>query len=200
MRSTSRRWPAESSLDLRLVSRLSDAVVLGLAYPGLEARRRLLQQFTQGKRTAWTAAAVETAAQQWQGGVNELRDAVARINRQAGESGNVVDETTITADRAAATDKPRLSSITRRTAAWFQLSADDLRGTSRRGSVATARAVAMYLARDLTGTSFQRIGSYFGNRDHTTVMHGCRRAAELIDSRDDVRLAVSQLRNELTSQ
>jgi chromosomal replication initiator protein len=57
----------------------------------------------------------------------------------------------------------------------------------------------MYLARELTGKSFQQIGAYFSDRDHTTVMHSCRRATELIDTQAEVRLAASQLRGDLAA-
>jgi chromosomal replication initiator protein len=196
---TSRHWPAESSLEPRLVSRLSDAVVLGLEHPGLAARQLLIRRLTRGKPVAWTTAAIHTAARQLQGGAEDIRRAVADISRCAEVGDGVVDEATITAIASSASTAPRLASIVRQTARWFQLTADDLRGPSRQRSVATARAVAMYLARELTGKSFQQIGAYFSDRDHTTVMHSCRRATELIDTQAEVRLAASQLRGDLAA-
>jgi chromosomal replication initiator protein len=201
---TSRRWPAETALEPRLVSRLSDAVVLALEHPGLAARLQLIRRLTQGKSArgktvAWTTAAINTAARQLQGGAEDIRRAVADISRRAEEGDAVVDEAAITAIASSAGTTPPLASIVRQTARWFQLTADDLRGSSRRRSVATARAVAMYLARELTGKSFQQIGAYFSDRDHTTVMHSCRRATELIDSQAEVRMAASQLRSDLAA-
>lgn len=201
---TSRYWPAESSLEPRLVGRLSDAVVLSLEYPGLEARQQLIRRLTQrnpkqGNTVAWTTAAIEAAARQLQGGAEDLRRAVAEISQRSAANGAVVDAAAFHGAASSPTTTTRLATIVRHTARWFQLTTDDLRGPSRKRSVATARAVAMYLARELTDKSFQQIGVYFSDRDHTTVMHSCRRTAELIDTQADVRLAVSQLRSELTS-
>jgi hypothetical protein len=61
-----------------------------------------------------------------------------------------------------------------------ELDVDDLLGPSRRRAVASARSLAMYLARLLTPKSLYAIGSACGGRDHTTVMHGVRVAERRI--------------------
>jgi len=53
--------------------------------------------------------------------------------------------------------------------------------------------VAMFLARQLTGSSLDQIGQYFGGRDHTTVMHGCGKTASLVKSDPAIRQAVECL-------
>ena len=60
---------------------------------------------------------------------------------------------------------------------------DDLLSASRASRVALARQVAMYLSRELTDATLPAIGRAFGNRNHTTVMHACRRTAERIADR-----------------
>jgi len=55
----------------------------------------------------------------------------------------------------------------------------------------------MYLARQLTGKSLKQIGEYFGGRDHTTVMHGCRKTEDLIQNDPSTRHAVVELRQGL---
>jgi chromosomal replication initiation ATPase DnaA len=76
-----------------------------------------------------------------------------------------------TADAAPA---PSLRRIINASARLYGLAAADLTGPSRRRQMAWARGVAMYLARTLTGQSLQSIGRAFGDRDHTTVLHGIR--------------------------
>jgi chromosomal replication initiator protein len=78
----------------------------------------------------------------------------------------------------------------------FGVTEKELLGASRLRNVLVPRQVAMYLARELTGLSLPRIGATFG-RDHTTVLHACRKVEEAIA--DDERLAatVRQLRQEL---
>ena len=70
--------------------------------------------------------------------------------------------------------------IQERTCEAFGISIDDLRSTSRAAPVAWPRQVAMYLARELTDQTLPAIGRAFGGRNHTTVMHACRRTAERI--------------------
>ena len=80
----------------------------------------------------------------------------------------------------------------------FGLSMDDLLSTSRAAPVAWPRQVAMYLARELTDQTLPAIGRAFGGRNHTTVMHACRRTAERMatdrEAYDTVRRLTEELR------
>ena len=69
----------------------------------------------------------------------------------------------------------------------------DLRGSSRRRPVVAARDVAIYLCRQLTRESLGRIGEYFGGRDHTTVLHACRKTEELLQTDPAIRQAMDHL-------
>ena len=69
------------------------------------------------------------------------------------------------------------------TAAYFGLTIEDLRGTSRCRVLVTARQIAMYLCRELTELSLPKIGQQFGGRDHTTVMHAERKIRDLMAER-----------------
>jgi chromosomal replication initiator protein len=87
-----------------------------------------------------------------------------------------------------------VSAIVKHVAAAFGVNEKEMLGASRLRGVLRPRQVAMYLARELTGLSLPRIGAAFGNRDHTTVLHACRKVeAELAE---DLALAkqVSELR------
>ncbi len=90
-----------------------------------------------------------------------------------------------------------LRKIAAQTARYFLLKPSDLRGDSRRSGVVLARRVAMFLARRLTAKSFQQIGYYFGNRDHSTVLYNCRRAERLLQSDRSLHDAVSRLERRL---
>jgi chromosomal replication initiator protein len=77
------------------------------------------------------------------------------------------------------------------------LAAADLTGPSRRRQMAWARGVAMYLARTLTGQSLQSIGRAFGDRDHTTVLHGIRVTEERRSRDPAVAAEIERLVNTL---
>jgi chromosomal replication initiator protein len=70
-------------------------------------------------------------------------------------------------------------------------------GPSRSRSIARPRQVAMYLMREETGASLPQIGALLGGRDHTTVLYGCERIADLIEEDTDLRRDVVTLRQRL---
>jgi chromosomal replication initiator protein len=88
--------------------------------------------------------------------------------------------------------------VARETARHCRVPLTELRGPSRRRSIVHARNLAMWLARDLTHHSLARIGGYFGGRDHTTVLHGCRAAARLVRHDPSSAAAEGALRRKLT--
>ena len=87
--------------------------------------------------------------------------------------------------------------IQEQTCEAFGISMDDLLSSSRAQPVAFARQVAMYLARELTDATLPAIGRAFGNRNHTTVMHACKRTAERMAADREAYDAVHKLTREL---
>jgi chromosomal replication initiator protein len=79
----------------------------------------------------------------------------------------------------------------------FGLTSAELLSTSRTARIAWPRQVAMYLARELTDESLPTIGRSFGGRDHTTVLHACRRIAARVLADSDSKQAVDNLRQAL---
>jgi chromosomal replication initiator protein len=94
---------------------------------------------------------------------------------------------------SAGTRARTISEIQAAACAHFGLSSDELLSSTRSPRVAWPRQVAMYLARELTGESLPSIGREFGGRDHTTVLHACRRAGARIATDADAREAVEKL-------
>ena len=90
--------------------------------------------------------------------------------------------------------RPRtVAEIQAATCELFGLSSQELLSSSRAARVAWPRQIAMYLAREITGQSLLSIGQEFGGRDHTTVLHACRRASAKISSEESSRLALHRL-------
>ncbi len=89
---------------------------------------------------------------------------------------------------------PTIERIQAATAAQFGLTTQDMLAADRRPQVALARQVAMYLARELTGESLPAIGRRFGGRNHSTVLHACRRVERAIEREGQARAAVNNLR------
>jgi chromosomal replication initiator protein len=87
--------------------------------------------------------------------------------------------------------------IIERVADYFHLEKGDLLSRSRKQSVARARQIAMYLCRELTDESYAHIGSRFGGRDHSTVIHAYRKIEKALGSDSDLRDDVSSLQSKL---
>ncbi len=86
-----------------------------------------------------------------------------------------------------------VADIQRVTCELFGLTTEELLSSARTARIAWPRQLAMYLARELTTESLPAIGRHFGGRDHTTVMHACRRTSARITSDETSRDAVVKL-------
>jgi len=94
--------------------------------------------------------------------------------------------------------RPRtIAEIQQATCEHFGLTTAELLSTARSPRIAWPRQLAMYLSREITGASLPAIGREFGGRDHTTVLHACRRASERLASGDGSREAVDSLFTDL---
>jgi chromosomal replication initiator protein len=84
-------------------------------------------------------------------------------------------------------------SIISATAEYYKLSPDDITGSGRQQAVALARQIAMHICRELTDLSLPKIGLYFGNRDHTTVMYATKKISEQMRERRYIYNQVSEI-------
>lgn len=199
---TARLAPAQlSAMHPSLVSRLSGGLCVPMTAPGVDARTALLQRIAAERRLSITAEAVRILANTLPVTVPELVGTLISLANEAQH-----DRASIDARRARDfiaqrenTPAPSLHNIAVQTARHFGLKVSDLRSPSRKQTTVLARGVAMHLARQLTDKSLQDVGKYFGGRDHTTVLHGCRKTESLLQTDHSTRHAVEQLRQTLTS-
>ena len=84
-------------------------------------------------------------------------------------------------------------------AEYYKIKVADLLSKRRSRSVARPRQLAMALAKELTNHSLPEIGDAFGGRDHTTVLHACRKIAELREESNDIKEDYSNLIRTLSS-
>ena len=83
---------------------------------------------------------------------------------------------------------------------YFSIDKDDLSGSKRSNDIAFPRQIAMYLCREVAGMSFPQIGADFGNRDHSTVMHGYNKISREIKEKNSTKLIVESVKNIITSE
>lgn len=190
-------------LSAPLRSRLSGGLTVGLALPGLAARTEIIRRLAAERRMAATDEGARALAAGLATGVRDLMGALCSLAAQpegaAGVSSQLNLERVVALLAARRTERaPGVAAIAARTAKYFSLRVAELRGPTRRRHVALARSVAIYLSREMTDQSLEKVGKYFGGRDHTTVLHAARRIVELLECDADTRRAVEQLREDLS--
>ncbi|MHC4177944.1 MAG: DnaA ATPase domain-containing protein, partial [Planctomycetota bacterium] len=179
----------------RFQSRLNSGLTVSLAPPVTGTRLAVLQRLARLRNVKLSASAAQMLAEGLPATVPELFDVLAELEVQARLHGGRIDAGAARSFLAlrAGSAPARLRDIAATTARSFALRLSELRGPSRRQAVVTARAVAMYMARRFTSKSLEQIGRYFGGRDHTTVMYGCRKTEKLLKTDPAVSQAVQQL-------
>lgn len=155
---------ANISADVR--SRLSAGLSLQLARPAGRARVHIIRQAAEALGRSLSEETAAQLASSVDGTANDLFGAVFELCASA-ESDEVITP------RAAR--QPQLREIVAIAARHFGIPQKQLKSGSRRQSIVTARAVAIYLARELAGASYDQIGRVLGGRDHTTIMHNYRK-------------------------
>ena len=165
-----------------LQSRLSAGLCVPLALPGPDTRLAILQRWSNLREVEMAESILKLLAKGLAGTVPELLGAMLQLEVPAREEGRPIrcpPDPRILCRGATRPCGPNCVTSPALTARHFALRLSDFRGTSRRRPVVAARDVAIYLCRQLTRESLTRIGEYFGGRDHTTVLHACRKTEEL---------------------
>jgi chromosomal replication initiator protein len=181
-----------------LASRLSAGLNVRLAAPGPATRLAVLRLIAVARELPITEEALRLLADELSVTVPELSGASHDL-RVAGNTGESVDGRAVLSYLRGRGGGRRatMRDIATHTARYYAMRVADLRGPSRRRNISTARAVAMYMARQLTGKSYCAVGKYFGGRDHTTVLHGCRKTKDLMAQDTGLRQAVLELQSQL---
>jgi chromosomal replication initiator protein len=186
----------------RLIGRLISGLSLPLVLPAAATRLVLLREFAAQRGLNFPEGALRLLAQRLEGSAWELAGAVLQLDTAARLDGQTltVEQTQRYLQQRDMPRLPGVKEIAAATARHFALRLAELRSPCRRQAVVRARGVAMYLARHLTPESLEQIGRFFGGRDHTTVLHGCRKTEDLLKSEPAIHQAVLQLRQQLQTR
>lgn len=198
------RYPKEiNGLEERLKSRFGWGLTVAIEPPELETRVAILKKKADQAKMLLPNDAAFFIAQRIRSNVRELEGTLKRVMAHAQFTAKPI---TIDLVREALKDllalQDRLVSIDniqRVVAEYYKIKVSDLHSKRRSRSVARPRQVAMYLAKDLTNHSLPEIGESFGGRDHTTVLHACRKIKELLEEDVDIAEDVKNLLRTLTT-
>ena len=200
---TSDRPPRDlQALEDRLRERFEAGLVADIKPPDLNTRLAILRKRVQYDRVELADKhALDIIAERVSSNVRALEGALIRVVAFSSLTGRpltaelaqeVLD--TLYPSRSAPGRRTRtIAEIQAAACEHFGLSATELLSSTRAARIAWPRQVAMFLARELTDESLPAIGRQFGGRDHTTVLHACRRASARIATDDASREAVEKL-------
>jgi chromosomal replication initiator protein len=182
----------------RMRSRFEWGLITDVQAPDLETRIAILRKKASSERIDIGDDVMELMASKVSSNIRELEGALIRITAFSNLNKTPIDlqlAHTVLKDLILTEDTNVVSptDIITITATFYQLSIDDLYGSSRSQTIALARQVAMYLSREMTNLSLPKIGQLFGNRDHTTVMYANKKIAELMKARRSIYNQVTEL-------
>jgi chromosomal replication initiator protein len=181
---TSDCFPKEmAGIEDRLISRFGWGLTVAVEPPELEMRVAILLKKAQIDGVHLDEAVAFFIAKHIRSNVRELEGALKRVLAYARFNNTVVSVVTA---REALKDllavlsrQVSIENIQKTVADYFKIKVSDMYSKKRFRSVARPRQFAMALAKELTQQSLPEIGEAFGGRDHTTVLHACRKIAEL---------------------
>ena len=198
------RYPKEvNGLEERLKSRFSWGLTVAIEPPELETRVAIINKKAEQTSAYLPNEVAFFIAKRFRSNVRELEGALNRVVANSNLTGQPITlEFTQNAlkDLLLLQDKQiTLENIKKITAEYYKIRVSDLLSKRRNRSVTRPRQIAMSLAKELTNHSLPEIGDAFGGRDHTTVLHACRKIKELIQTEKRIEEDYKNLSNILNN-
>jgi chromosomal replication initiator protein len=184
------RFPA------RLTNRLAGGLVVALQPLAAASRLALLQDKAQRRQLAVPTEALRWLADHLTAG-RELEGAATRLEALAKLQPLDMDTIMVAFQEHADAGRITVDRIAERVGGAFQVDPRDLQSRRRYRNVLLPRQVGMYLARQLTALSLEQIGTYFGGRDHSTVLHAVHKVEEALEHDASLSGVVRQLHADL---
>jgi chromosomal replication initiator protein len=193
------------TLEDRLRNRFEWGLITDVQPPELETRIAILRKKAAQEGLAAPPDVLEFIASKISTNIRELEGALIRVTAFASLNRQSVDlqlAEVVLKDLIPEATGPEITAATimAQTATYYGLSIEDLCGSSRSRTLVTARQIAMYLCRELTNLSLPKIGQQFGGRDHTTVIHACKKISSLMTERRPIYNQVTELTTRIKQQ
>jgi chromosomal replication initiator protein len=165
------RFPA------RLTSRLAAGLVVAMEPLGPESRLTLLQTLAQRRQLAVSTEVLQWLATRLTGGGRQMFGAIAQLEAMLKSLRGQIDLADLEVHFKVQAESGRATAerIAERVSGYFHVEPSELQSHRRHRGILLPRQVGMYLTRKLTDLSLDQIGEYFGGRDHSTVLHACRK-------------------------
>jgi len=199
---TSDKPPGQLKLSERMIARMEWGLVAHIGMPDVETRVAILQHKAEQKGfklsnhiAFYIAEHIFNNVRQLEGAVNRLGAHCRLMHLEATEE--VVDHTLGEMFQSTPQGRVSVDRILTSVSSMFNVSESDLRGAKRSKDIATARQIAMYLAKELIGESLTKIASAFGGKKHSTLLHAWKKVSKEIESNERLRRQIQMTRQNI---
>jgi chromosomal replication initiator protein len=202
---SSDRPPKEiAKLEERLRSRFEWGLIADIQPPDLETRLAILQKKCEAERMQVSDQVLEYIASAFTNNIRELEGALLRAHAYASLTGsplNLQTASTVLQIGTPVSSQPNLSveNILGAVAAHYKVDTSDLRSQKRSQDLAVPRHIAMFLVHDLLKLSHSRIGEYFGNRKHSSVIYAIDKVKGELAENVQLSHTIQQIRRQLSN-
>ena len=186
-------------LEDRLKSRFEWGLIADISIPDYETRLAILRKKAQLDNIIIDDDILSDIATKIDSNIRELEGILNKLIANASLTNcQITIEMAEKAINDVVTKKDKVLSlelIQETIAKYFNITVEELKGVKRSNDVTFPRQIAMYLCRDVANMSYPKIGEDFGNRDHSTVMHACKKIENEIKEKNNTRLIVESVKN-----
>ena len=198
------RYPKEvDGIEARLRSRFGWGLTVSIEPPDFETRVAILMNKSQEREVLLDEAVAYLIARRIRSNVRDLEGALNTLFANARFSGRTITESfalEVLRDLLLVHDRLiTIVNIQKAVAEYYKMRVSDLLSRRRTRTIARPRQMAMALSKELTEHSLPEIGDAFGGRDHTTVLHACRRIEGLCETDGRIREDKAKLVRQLTA-
>lgn len=191
-------------LEDRLRSRFEWGLIADIQPPDVEIRLAILRSKAEEAGLTFPHEVLQFIAQRFKSNIREVEGALNRVAAYCQLKGVPPNRELAEAALAEFLQKgnskvPTVETVLDAVGAHYELSVADLTGPHRSKKIAFARQAAMYLLREQTRLPFVEIGRVLGNRDHSTVLYGYQKIAQLAEEQTSVRRALAEISAQLTT-
>ena len=186
-------------LEDRLKSRFDWGLLADISCPDYETRLAILRKKAQEEKISVEDNILANIANKIDSNIRELEGVFNKIIARASLTHSPITielaENTINEFKAESEKVLSSDFVKEIVAKYFNIDKDDLASNKRSNEIAFPRQIAMYLCREVANMSYPRIGEDFGNRDHSTVMHACKKIEKEVKDKNNTKLIVESVKN-----
>ena len=189
-------------MDERLRSRFESGLVVDVQHPDTETKCAILLKRAEVEGIEIDQETAMAMAEGVNGTVRHLEGALHKLAAQSSLTGQPIDihlanEIVERYYANLVVAKPSFDQIITSVSKHYRVGGEEIIGISRKAHIAQARHVAIYITREILGDSWKQIGAMFGNKDHTSMMHGYKKVRQMMNQSREMNASVRALINDL---